>query len=67
MKDLGLADVILGIKIERTLDRLILSQSHYVDNIIGKFDKDNYSIARKPVDVTLHFPRVKQRVFRRIL
>ena len=28
MKDLGLADVILGIKIKRTLDRLILSQSH---------------------------------------
>ena len=41
MKDLGLADVILGIKIKRTSGRLILSQSHYVDNILGRFDKDN--------------------------
>ena len=31
MKDLGLADVILGIKIKRTSDGLILSQSHYID------------------------------------
>ena len=45
MKDLGLADVILGIKIKRT-SGLILSQSHYVDNILGKFDKDNSGIAR---------------------
>ena len=28
MKDMGIADVILGIKISRTLERLILSQSH---------------------------------------
>ena len=57
MKDLGLADVILGIKIKRTLDGLILSQSHYVDNILGKFDKDNSGIARTPVDETLHFSK----------
>ena len=30
MKDMGLVDVILGIKITRISDRLILSQSHYV-------------------------------------
>ena len=41
IKDLGLDDVILRIKIKRTLYKLILSQSHYVDNILGKFDKDN--------------------------
>ena len=55
LKDLGLADVILGIKIKRTSDRLILSQSHYVDNILGKFYKDKSGIAKTPVDVTLHF------------
>ena len=38
MKDLGLVDVILGIKIKRTSYGLILSQSHYVDTILGKFD-----------------------------
>ena len=40
MNDLGLADVILGVKIKITSDVLILSQSYYVDNILGKFDKD---------------------------
>ena len=59
MKALGLVDVILGIKIKRTLDGLILSQSHYVDTILGKLDKDNYSIARTLVDVTLHFSKNK--------
>ena len=39
MKDLGFAYVILGIKIQRTSYGFILSQSHYVDNIFGKFDK----------------------------
>ena len=34
MNDMRLADVILGIKIKRTSDGLILSQSHYVDNIL---------------------------------
>ena len=54
MKDMGLADVILGIKLIRTSDGLSLSQSHYVDNILGKFDKDNFGIVRTLVDVTLH-------------
>uniref|UniRef100_A0A2N9EVE4 Reverse transcriptase Ty1/copia-type domain-containing protein n=1 Tax=Fagus sylvatica TaxID=28930 RepID=A0A2N9EVE4_FAGSY len=35
MKDLGVADVILGIKITRTSDGLVLSQSHYIKKIIG--------------------------------
>ena len=59
IKDMGLADVILGIKIKRTSEGLILSQSHYVDNILGKFDKDNSGIARTPVDVTLHLSKNK--------
>ena len=63
MKDMGLADVILGIKIKRTFDGLILSQSHYVDNILEKFDKDNSGIARTQVDVTLHLSKNKERVF----
>ena len=60
MKDMGLADVILGLKIKRTSDGLVLSQSHYVDTILGKFDKDNSGIARTPVDVTLHFSKNKE-------
>ena len=59
MKDMGLADVILGIKIKRTSDGLVLSKSHYVDNILGKFDKEKSGIARTPVNVTLHFSKNK--------
>ena len=33
LKDLGEAEVILGIKITRTLDRLNLSQEHYIEKI----------------------------------
>ena len=59
MKDMGLDDVILGIKIKRTSNGLILSQSHYVDNILGKSDKDNFGIAKTPIDVTLHLSKNK--------
>ena len=59
MKDMGPADVILEIKIIRTSYGLILSQSHYVDNILGKFDKDNSRIARTLVDVTIHLSKNK--------
>ena len=37
MKDLGEADVILGIKITRTLDGIFLSQSHYIEKILKQF------------------------------
>ena len=60
MKDTGLANVILGIKLIRTSDGLILSKSHYVDNILKKFDKDNSGIARTLVDVTLHLSKNKE-------
>ena len=39
MKDLGVADVILGIKIIRTPDEISLSQSHYVDKMIERFNE----------------------------
>ena len=37
MKDLGVVDVILGIKISKTSNGLILSQSHYIEKILKKF------------------------------
>ena len=60
MKDMRLANVILRIKLIRTSNGLILSQSHYVDNIFGKFDKDNSRITRTPIDVTLHLSKNKR-------
>lgn len=37
MKDMDIADVILGIKISKTHERLSLSQSHYDETILRKF------------------------------
>ncbi|KAJ9540365.1 hypothetical protein OSB04_026871 [Centaurea solstitialis] len=39
MKDMGLSYVILGIKITRTQNSLVLSQTHYVDKILEKIYK----------------------------
>ena len=54
MKDMGLTDEILRIKIVRTSYSLFPSQSHYVDKILRKFSKNNFGIARTPLDVNLH-------------
>ena len=57
MKYLGVANVILGIKISRTSDGLILSQSHYIEKLLDKFNKDESNIARTPVDINLHLSK----------
>ena len=57
MKDLGVADVILGIKISKTSDRLILSQSHYIEKILNNFKQDDSSPMRTLVDVNLHLSK----------
>ena len=57
MKDTGLADVILGVKILRTSDGLVLSQSHYVDKILDKFSNDDSGVARTPIDVNFHMSK----------
>ena len=41
MKDMGLIYVILKIKITRTANSLKLDQSHYVDKLLEKFNKDD--------------------------
>ena len=51
MKDLGLADVILGIQIKRNNEGYILTQSHYVDKILNKYDQSNCKVAVTPFDV----------------
>ena len=44
MKDMGVADVILGMKITKTSDRYVLSQSHYIEKILSKFIKDYMNV-----------------------
>ncbi|KAD7117956.1 hypothetical protein E3N88_05224 [Mikania micrantha] len=57
MKDMGLADVILGVKINRTQNGLVLSQSHYVDKILEKFNAGDTSVAQTPIDTTQHLSK----------
>ena len=57
MKDMGLADLILGIKIIKRPDGLVLSQSHYVDKILGKFNKDDNQLANTPFDTNIQLTK----------
>ncbi|KAL2226878.1 UNVERIFIED_CONTAM: Retrovirus-related Pol polyprotein from transposon TNT 1-94 [Sesamum indicum] len=50
MKDMGEANVILGIKLTRSTDGIVISQSHYVKKIIEKFGYQNSRIAITPYD-----------------
>ncbi|GJV11719.1 zinc finger, CCHC-type containing protein [Tanacetum coccineum] len=51
MKDLGEADVILGIKILRKENRLMLTQSYYIENILKRFDSFNFLPVSTPFEV----------------
>ncbi|KAL0423281.1 UNVERIFIED_CONTAM: hypothetical protein Sradi_0862900 [Sesamum radiatum] len=53
MKDMGEANVILGIKLIRSTDGIVISQSHYVENIIEKFGYQNSRIAKTPNDSSI--------------
>ncbi|GKF12693.1 hypothetical protein Tco_0050619 [Tanacetum coccineum] len=52
IKDMGLADVILGIKIIRTQNRLVLSQAHYVDKILNTHNAGDYGQPRTLIDTS---------------
>ena len=51
MKDLGEAEVILGIKITRTPNGLKLSQEHYVEKILRKFKHFDCKPVSTPYDL----------------
>jgi len=57
MKDMGIADVILGMKISKTSDGYALSQSHYVEKILDKFGKQDNRPAKTPVDANIHLSK----------
>ena len=59
MKDLGVVDVILGIKILKTPNGLALSQTHYIQKILEKFKFLNFKRAKTPIDVNLHLAKNK--------
>ena len=53
MKDLGKAYVILGIKIIRNSEGITLSQSHYVEKVLKKFNHFDCDLVR-----TLYNPSI---------
>ena len=59
MKDLVVTDVILGMKISRKSDGLVLSQSHYIKKVLEKFKEYDDSLVRTPIDVNLHLTKNK--------
>ena len=61
MKDLGVADVILGIRIHKTPQGLALSQSHYIEKVLDKFKYLDFKISKTPIDVS-YFKRMKVKV-----
>ena len=59
MKDMGVADVLLGMKITKTSDGYALSQSHYFEKILGKYIKDDKNVASTPVDISFYLSKNK--------
>ena len=54
MKDLGEAEVILGIKITRTLNGLNLSQEHYIEKILKRLEHFDCKLVSNPYDPNSH-------------
>lgn len=56
MKDLRVADVILGMKVSRSYEGYVLSHSHYIKLVLEKFDKYDGRPAKTP-DINLHLSK----------
>ncbi|GKC11273.1 zinc finger, CCHC-type containing protein [Tanacetum coccineum] len=50
MKDIGKANVILDIKIKRENNGIVITQSHYIEKILKKFNREDCSPVSTPMD-----------------
>ncbi|GKD06915.1 zinc finger, CCHC-type containing protein [Tanacetum coccineum] len=50
MKDMGEADVILDIKIKHENKGIVIMQSHYIEKILKKFNRKDFSPVSTPMD-----------------
>nr|GEU74270.1 hypothetical protein [Tanacetum cinerariifolium] len=50
MKDMGEANVILGIKIKRETKGIVITQSHYIEKILKRFNREDCSPVNTPID-----------------
>jgi hypothetical protein len=57
MKDLGLADVILGIRVQRTKQGYFLTQSHYAEKVLRKFGHFDDPSVVTPFDPSVHLAK----------
>nr|GEU38895.1 zinc finger, CCHC-type [Tanacetum cinerariifolium] len=51
MKDMREADVIFGIKIKRKNKGIVITQSHYIEKILKKFNRKDCSPVSNPIDL----------------
>ncbi|GJR50818.1 zinc finger, CCHC-type containing protein [Tanacetum coccineum] len=63
MKDMGEANVILGIKIKRENKGIVITQSHYIEKILNKFNHEDCSPVSTPIDPV---EKLKQNCVRRV-
>ena len=54
MKDMGEAKVILGVKITRMGDSIMLSQEHYIEKILKRFGNFDAKLVSTPYDANAH-------------
>ena len=59
MKEMGEADVILGIKIRKTNIDLSLGQSHYIEKMLKKFNCFDVTPVKTPYDPSIYLKRNK--------
>ena len=57
MKDLGLVDIILGIRVQRTKQGYFLTQSHYAEKILRKFGHFDDPSVVTPFDPSIHLAK----------
>ncbi|GKA74561.1 zinc finger, CCHC-type containing protein [Tanacetum coccineum] len=50
MKDMGEVDVILGIRIKHESNEITISQSHYINKVVKKFNYFDYTPVSTPMD-----------------
>ncbi|GKE92365.1 retrovirus-related pol polyprotein from transposon TNT 1-94 [Tanacetum coccineum] len=62
MKDLGEVDTILRIKVKRTNDQISLSQSHYIEKILTKFQHLHIKESNVPFEPSVHLKKNSGRV-----
>jgi hypothetical protein len=63
MKDLGIADVILGIRIVRNENGLVLNQSHYIEKVLKRFNQFDCEPVCTPFDASMKlYPNIGRAV-----